>query len=85
MSPDATVCIDRRRRRARRTKHASAPLTKNLKKQLLSALDVEESDFDPDGSLIDYGLDSVQVMMLVTECAKLGVDVGFDGWRRSRP
>jgi len=57
----------------------SAPLTReDLKKQLLSALDVEESDFDPDENLIDYGLDSVRVMMLVTEWRKLGIDVGFD-------
>jgi bifunctional isochorismate lyase/aryl carrier protein len=57
----------------------SAPSTReDLKKQLLAAIEVKESEFDPDENLIDYGLDSVRVMMLVTEWRKLGIDVGFD-------
>ncbi len=58
---------------------SSALLTReDFKKQLLAALDVEEDEFDADENLIDYGLDSVRVMMLVTEWRKLGMEVGFE-------
>lgn len=57
----------------------SALLTReDLRKQLLAALDVEDAEFDADENLIDYGLDSVRVMMLVTEWRRLGIEVGFD-------
>lgn len=46
--------------------------------QLLRFLDVEEADIDPDEYLIDYGLDSVQVMTLIAEWEKLGVRLMFE-------
>lgn len=49
-----------------------------LRAQLLGALDVAEAEFDADENLIDYGLDSVRVMMLVTEWRRLGIEIGFD-------
>ncbi|MGD9544284.1 MAG: isochorismatase family protein [Methylocystis sp.] len=58
--------------------HAALLTREDIKKQLLSALEVEEAEFDADENLIDYGLDSVQVMMLVTEWRRRGVDVGFE-------
>ena len=62
------------------TRNASSALLtrEDLKMRLLAAIDVEEAEFDADENLIDYGLDSVRVMMLVTEWRKLGIDVGFD-------
>ncbi|TLG75100.1 isochorismatase family protein [Methylocystis sp. B8] len=63
---------------AARSTHSASLTREDLKRQLLSALDVEESEFDADENLIDYGLDSVRVMMLVTEWRKLGIDLSFD-------
>ena len=40
-------------------------------------IDEAEGEVDPDDNLMDYGLDSVQVMALVAEWRTLGLDVNF--------
>ncbi|RBO83870.1 isochorismatase [Marinomonas aquiplantarum] len=49
-----------------------------FKTQILSLLDEEElEDFQADDELIDYGLDSIQIMNLVSQWKELGLEVSF--------
>nr|WP_281181242.1 phosphopantetheine-binding protein [Oligoflexus tunisiensis] len=48
-----------------------------LKNQILDLLRLKEEEFDPDESLIDFGMDSMQVMQLMEAWTKSGVDVSF--------
>lgn len=63
----------------------------NLRSLLLEKLDVPESDFDEQENLFDYGLDSVDVMGLISHLQTQGIQVSFidlvteptfDAWRR---
>lgn len=47
-----------------------------LRASLLPRL--EEDGFGPDDNLVDYGLDSMEVMVLVAEWQKLGLRVSFE-------
>lgn len=49
-----------------------------LKQSLRRHIDESEGDFGADDNLMDYGLDSVQVMSLVAEWEKLGVKINFE-------
>ncbi|HAT96610.1 MAG TPA: isochorismatase, partial [Escherichia coli] len=48
-----------------------------LKARLLSHIDEEEGEFDPDENLIDYGLDSVRMMALAARWRKVHGDIDF--------
>ncbi|WP_428243495.1 isochorismatase family protein [Gynuella sp.] len=48
-----------------------------LKAQLLSVIDENEDDFDADENLVDYGLDSVQVMSMINDWRKQGIEINF--------
>lgn len=54
------------------------PLTRAaVEARVRTLISLDGEIFDPNENLINYGLDSVRVMTLVTEWRKLGVDVGF--------
>ncbi len=54
-------------------------LTKaSLQQRLLVWLDEDPELFDPDENLIDYGLDSIQVMTLISEWEKQGITLSFE-------
>lgn len=54
-----------------------------LKAQILAVLEDGDESLAGDDNLIDYGLDSVQVMALVAEWSKLGVKVSFEDLARA--
>lgn len=49
-----------------------------LQQQLLTLIDENPQDFDPDENLVDYGLDSIQVMNLISDWQKRGLDFRFE-------
>ena len=49
-----------------------------LERLLQSYIDESEGAFGADDNLMDYGLDSVQVMSLVAECEKHGLTLSFE-------
>ncbi len=60
------------------------PLTREwLRQRLLQCIDAGEGEFDGDDNLMDYGLDSVQVMSLIAEWGKLGVKIKFEDLART--
>ncbi|TWH75953.1 bifunctional isochorismate lyase/aryl carrier protein [Azomonas agilis] len=54
-----------------------------LKARVLHWIDEDESHFDANENLMHYGLDSIQVMALVAELKKLGVQVSFEELART--
>lgn len=48
-----------------------------FKMHIVSLLDEADDEFDADDSLLDYGLDSVQVMQLINKWNKAGLEVSF--------
>lgn len=48
-----------------------------FKMHIVSLLDEADDEFDADDSLLDYGLDSVQVMQLINRWNKAGLAVSF--------
>lgn len=49
-----------------------------LKRQVLQFIAEDEGEVDSDGNLMDYGLDSVQVMSLIAKWEKLGLKIQFE-------
>lgn len=63
----------------------------DLKRQVLALVDVPEEELDPAGNLLDYGLDSIQVLELIERWQSQGLEVdlallarepSLDGWWR---
>lgn len=50
---------------------------KALQARLLAMLDEIDEPFDPDENLLDYGLDSIQVMSLLSEWREQGLELSF--------
>jgi bifunctional isochorismate lyase/aryl carrier protein len=48
-----------------------------LQARLLGMLDEIDEPFDPDENLLDYGLDSIQVMALLSEWREQGLELSF--------
>ncbi|MBV7260435.1 isochorismatase [Photobacterium sp. WH24] len=62
------------------SQHSELPevLTRSgLLARIARLVEEEEDEFDPEENLIDYGLDSVQIMSLITEWRKHGVVMNF--------
>lgn len=55
----------------------SLPTRDDLKVRLLSMLDEMDEPFDPDENLLDYGLDSIQMMTLLSEWREQGLELNF--------
>jgi bifunctional isochorismate lyase/aryl carrier protein len=49
----------------------------HFKQQIIALLDDVDDEFDADESLLDYGLDSVQVMQLIAQWNQSGLSVSF--------
>ncbi|MCV6590270.1 MAG: isochorismatase family protein [Marinobacterium sp.] len=49
-----------------------------LRQQIAELIDNEEGPFEDDDNLIDFGLDSVQVMELINRWKQQGIDVSFE-------
>ncbi|HAQ27318.1 MAG TPA: isochorismatase [Pseudomonas sp.] len=57
---------------------ATTSLTReSLQARLLSMLDEMDEPFDPDENLLDYGLDSIQIMTLLSEWREQGLELSF--------
>jgi bifunctional isochorismate lyase/aryl carrier protein len=48
-----------------------------FKTHIISLLDEADDEFTADDSLLDYGLDSVQVMQLINKWSKTGLNISF--------
>lgn len=53
------------------------PTRDGLKARLLTLLDEMDEPFDPDENLLDYGLDSIQMMTLLSEWREQGLELSF--------
>lgn len=48
-----------------------------VRAQIIALLDEADDDFTDQDNLLDYGLDSVQIMQLVNQWNKAGIELGF--------
>jgi bifunctional isochorismate lyase/aryl carrier protein len=55
----------------------------SLQARLLSLLDEVDEPFDADANLLDYGLDSIQVMTLLSEWRERGLELTFTDLART--
>ncbi|KRW66203.1 isochorismatase family protein [Stutzerimonas nitrititolerans] len=57
---------------------ATTSLTReSLQARLLTMLDEMDEPFDPDENLLDYGLDSIQIMTMLSEWREQGLELSF--------
>lgn len=56
---------------------ADALSLEQVRHQIVSLLDEIDEDFTDEDNLLDYGLDSVQIMQLVNQWNKMGIELGF--------
>ncbi len=56
---------------------ASLPTREAFEARLLTMLDEMDEPFDPDENLLDYGLDSIQIMSLLSEWREQGLELSF--------
>lgn len=55
-----------------------------LKQTILDLTGIAEEDFDPDGDLLDFGLDSIQVITLLGDWQDQGIKIDLASLAKER-